>query len=99
VSFKVTGMNQKTLAELCVSIAFIVFVAVVAKANWESDLRSKRALYLEGYKDIQILGYAHFGCGSDIVSDRFIAVNSRGERVTGLVCSGIFSKAAVIRTE
>lgn len=100
-------MNSKPLAEklreyaaeLVWLTAIVGFAAVVIKVNVDSDLRSQRALYLQGYTKIEILGYAHFGCGNDIVRDKFVAVNPAGVTVTGTVCSGLFSDAAVVRTE
>jgi hypothetical protein len=42
----------------------------------------------QGYTHIQITGYRWFTCGDDTFSTGFMAINSAGHEVTGVVCAG-----------
>lgn len=58
---------------------------------------ARRALKAAGMTDIRTEGYAWLGCGKDdTFKTRFTATNPRGERVSGVVCTGWF-KGGTIR--
>jgi hypothetical protein len=51
----------------------------------------------QGYENITITGYDFFGCGKDdSVHTGFIAYKD-GNRIEGVVCSSLFTKASTIR--
>ena len=50
-----------------------------------------------GYKDLDYQGYSVLGCGKgDTVADKFEVTAPSGNRITVVVCSGVF-KGATIR--
>ena len=60
---------------------------------------SRQALQDQGYTHIQMTGPVFFGCGrDDTVRNGFIADTVTGQRVEGVVCSGLFLKGYTIRT-
>ena len=59
--------------------------------------KTTQLLKQQGYKNIYITGYMAFNCGEDDwFSTGFTATAPNGERVSGVVCSGIF-KGSTIR--
>lgn len=59
---------------------------------------ANRALTKAGYTEIQTHGWAPFACGEgDFFATKFTAVNPAGQRVDGVVCSGLLFKNATIR--
>lgn len=57
---------------------------------------STEILRQQGYTNINILGYAFFGCGKDdTFHDEFTATAPNGVRVHGVVCSDYFKGATV----
>jgi hypothetical protein len=55
------------------------------------------ALENEEYSNIQLTGFGWFSCSEDdMFRTRFTAMNSKGRKVSGTVCSGIL-KGATIR--
>lgn len=74
----------------------LVSVALLA-SSCTAPNRASRVLVENGYSDIQLTGFAWFGCGeNDLFSDGFIAKSSNGSTVRGVVCSG-FPKGSTIR--
>lgn len=78
-------------------IAFIVLVSLTACTQTD---RSERVLRDAGYSDIHITGYRIFGCGQgDHFHTGFEATaKATGNRVEGVVCSGML-KGATIRVD
>jgi hypothetical protein len=76
------------------SIALIIMLAGCTKAD-----TSRRVLESAGYTDVQMDGYAVFGCSDeDTFHDAFSAKGTNGKIVSGVVCSGWF-KGATIRVD
>lgn len=51
----------------------------------------------QGYTEVQVKGHSWFGCSdSDTFKTRFTAVNDKGNKVKGEVCSGI-TKGKTVR--
>lgn len=51
----------------------------------------------QGYENITITGYDFFGCGKgDTFHTGFVAYKD-GNRIEGVVCSSLFTKASTIR--
>jgi len=64
-----------------------------------SDERATRAVQAAGMTDVQITGVPIWGCGEeDTVRAKFEAKDRSGNRVTGVVCGGIF-KGATVRVD
>jgi hypothetical protein len=73
-------------------------IALVLLTSCTDEDSSRRTLKSAGYKDIQITGHAMFACGQDdTFSTGFTATNPTGQRVTGTVCCGFWSKGCTIR--
>lgn len=57
---------------------------------------TKETLRKSGYKDIQTGGYNVFACGrDDNFATEFTATNPAGERVSGVVCCGLWKNCTV----
>lgn len=77
----------------------IAVIAAVTLAGCSSADEATRALSGAGYKNITTTGYRVFGCDEkDEWHTGFEATGPNGQRVTGVVCSGVF-KGATIRTD
>lgn len=64
-----------------------------------SPQRARHALEAMGMVDVQLGGYPFFSCGSDDVFNvAFRARNTRGARVEGAVCCGLW-KNCTVRTD
>lgn len=74
-------------------------IAVAVLAGCSSADEATRALTGAGYKNITTTGYRLFGCDeNDGWHTGFEATGPSGQRVTGVVCSGVL-KGATIRTD
>lgn len=57
---------------------------------------SRRALENQGFSDIQLTGYAWWGCGdSDSFRTNFTAKNPTGRQVSGVVCCGMMKSCTI----
>jgi len=78
---------------------FLILIVVATLAGCTSSNDAEKALKGAGYTDIQIGGYAVFGCSEDDqFHTKFTAKGPSGVPVEGVVCSGWF-KGATIRTK
>lgn len=76
-------------------IAAIALVALLSACTDPDTAR--HALENYGFTDIQIGGYAFYGCSKgDNFATKFTATNPQGKQVSGIVCSGLL-KGATIR--
>ncbi len=74
----------------------ILAIATVSACTSKPD--AVRALTAQGFTDISITGHKFFACGEDdFYSTGFVARNSQGKQVNGVVCSGLLFKSATIR--
>lgn len=77
-------------------IAITIALAASVLAGCTQPETAKRALEAQGFSDIQMKGYAFFGCGKDdLYSDKFTAKNAKGAPVSGVVCGGLLKGATV----
>lgn len=75
----------------------ILIIAVLLISGCSSSNDAQKALKAAGYTDIQTHGKAFFACSKDdTFATKFSATNSKGERVSGAVCSG-WLKGSTIR--
>ena len=75
----------------------IVFLAISITACTDSN-GTRSVLQSNGMTDISITGYQFFGCSKeDIVRTGFKATSISGQKVEGVVCSGILFKNSTIR--
>lgn len=73
-------------------VAFVLMLGACTRAD-----NAHQVLESNGYKNIQMNGYAWFGCDEkDTFADSFEATSPNGTRVKGVVCSGVF-KGSTIR--
>ena len=76
----------------------IIVIAILLSGCTAAD-KSYRALEGAGYTQIQMNGYAFFGCDEkDLFHDSFTARGATGKPVSGVVCAGWF-KGATIRLD
>lgn len=60
--------------------------------------KSRELLEAHGMTDIEVGGYAWFGCSEDDeYRTKFKATTATGQRVSGAVCAGLLFKGATIR--
>lgn len=61
-----------------------------------SEDRTVETVAKYGLTDVKTHGYAPFSCGEDdTFATRFSAVNSKGARVSGVVCCGVLKSCTV----
>lgn len=76
----------------------LTLLAVLSLTACTDTPGATRALYQQGYTEIEITGYSAFGCGEDYTfATEFKAVSTAKIPVTGVVCSG-FLKGYSIKT-
>ena len=76
----------------------LIIAAILLSGCTQVD-RSTEVLGSAGYTNIQITGYAVFGCDEkDSFHTGFKATGVNGKPVEGVVCSGLF-KGATIRLD
>ena len=76
----------------------IALSAVLLSACTDSDV-ARKSLAGAGYTDIEITGYAFFGCSEDdTIHTGFKAKGLNGQPVEGVVCSA-WLKGATIRLD
>lgn len=69
----------------------LALLASATLAGCTSSDDAYRALQGAGYRDIQITGYAFFGCDDkDTFHTGFKAIGQDGSHVAGVVCAGLF---------
>lgn len=56
---------------------------------------AKSAIEAYGMTNVEIGGYAFFGCGKDDFSSSFKATGVNGKPVSGVVCSGLLKGVTV----
>lgn len=76
----------------------LVGVSLVVSVGYSDPVGATKHLEEEGYTDIQITGRQYTGCGNNLYRTTFIAKNSRGIKVHGLVCKGVFDASVIKRT-
>lgn len=78
---------------------FIIVAIAAALSGCTNTSNAKRALEGAGYTNIQMNGYAFFGCDEkDAFHDAFTAEGVNGKPIEGVVCSGWF-KGSTIRLD
>ncbi|MCG7219518.1 hypothetical protein [Acinetobacter sp. AG3] len=75
----------------------ILIISVLLISGCSSSTDAEKALKAAGYTDIQTHGRAFFSCSEDdTFATKFSATNSKGERISGAVCSS-WLKGSTIR--
>lgn len=60
--------------------------------------RTRSILEQDGYTNIEIKGYSIFACSEDdVFKTAFEATNTAGNRVSGVVCCGLFKSCTIRR--
>lgn len=74
----------------------IAAVMLLSLVGCSSSNDANKALKANGFTDIQTHGRAFFSCSKDdSFATKFTAKNSKGETVTGVVCSGLLKGSTV----
>ena len=67
----------------------LIAVVLLSLVGSSSSNDANKALKANGFTDIQTHGRAFFSCSKDdSFATKFTAKNTKGETVTGVVCSG-----------
>lgn len=79
-------------------LIFVLLVLSLLLTSCTSKQDAERALKAAGFSNIHTDGFAWFACGrDDFYRTKFSATNPKGDKVYGVVCSGLFFKNATIR--
>lgn len=74
----------------------VILIAALFLAGCTSSDKAVRAVEAMGMTEVTTTGYRVFGCSEDDnFHTGFEATNAKGQRVTGVVCSGILKGATV----
>ncbi len=85
---------KKTLTCLISVIALIFYVVV--KLETVDRFMAKETLKSLGYTNIEITGFAWFGCSIKYTKRaKFIAISPNGDEVTGRICGDIYQKRII----
>ncbi len=77
-------------------LAIAVFLCVLLSRDCQDREGADRALKAAGFTDIKLGGYEWLACGgSDALNNTFKATNPRGQRVSGVVCCGLWKRCTV----
>lgn len=75
---------------------FIPLLAIILLSGCTDNTGAKRALEAHGFHDIQLNGYAYFGCSdNDYFNTAFSAKNGNNQTVSGVVCCGLLKSCTV----
>lgn len=74
----------------------LLVLALVACTNDTDKVR--RLLERDGYTEVQVGGYAFFGCGRDDAFSNSFTAMKKGARVSGYVCGG-WMKGMTVRVD
>lgn len=77
------------------TIVFVLLTSVLLTSCTQPD-KATEILVREGYQNIQIEGYAFFGCGEDDTFKTRFSAEKNDQPVTGVVCAGL-GKGSTIR--
>lgn len=85
------------LNKIIIAVMLSLFLSMVANMGWPDSKGTVELLEKEGYTDVTIKGRQTFGCDGEFFHTAFVAKNSRGIPVKGLVCKKLFSDHGVIK--
>lgn len=84
---------EKIVILTLVAVIWFVFAGVVCNVSPET---AERVLQNHGLQEVRLKGHAYLACSdSDSFSSKFEATNSKGERVSGVICCGYFKSCTV----
>lgn len=77
---------------------FIILLSATLLVGCTRSESAKDLLEAQGYKDVEITGYAPFSCSEDdTYQTGFTATSPTGRRVSGAVCEGMLFKNRTVR--
>lgn len=75
-----------------------VFIFALLLTGCSDGSAARATLSKAGFSDVEITGWKPFNCGQDDFSSTgFVATNSNGQRIDGVVCCGLIFKNCTIR--
>lgn len=88
--------NRSLLLTLFVFFGTVIIVIMaITTGACNNDAEAHRALDNSGFSDINLRGYAFWGCGESEVGTKFQAKNPKGNYVEGVVCCGVVKSCTV----
>lgn len=85
------------LNKIVIVLMLSLVLAMIFNMGWTDTSGTVELLETEGYTDVTIKGRQTFGCNGEFYHTAFVAKNSRGIPVKGLVCKRLFSDHGVIK--
>jgi len=75
----------------------IIAISITVKVSmYTSDSAEIKALQSQGFKSIDVGGWALWGCSdSDATSKHFTAINANNKQVSGVICCGYFKRCTI----
>lgn len=87
---------EKTMPTKKILIGAVLVLMTLSGCSDERE--AKRCLEAAGYTKINTTGWAPLSCSEDdTFSTGFTAINARGDRVEGVVCSSLVLKGCTVR--
>ena len=87
----------KNIQVIAITLGLLLAVGLPVYAAFSDRSETVSFLETQGYSEVVLTGYQFFSCGrGDVYRDGFLATNSNGKTVVGVVCSG-FLKGKTIR--
>lgn len=93
-------MGSSSDRDLLWPVVWMLGIAVFVCALWSRDCEDRegahRALKGAGFTEIELGPWKWLACGSgDVFNNSFKAINPRGQRVSGVVCCGLWKRCTV----
>ncbi len=74
----------------------VLLISILTVIGCTDESGTIHALQSQGFTNVQTTGYEPFACGQDDnFSTGFVATNPAGNRVSGVVCCGMFKGCTV----
>lgn len=85
-------------SEVFMNKVIFAVLLVIGLAGCYNTSDAEKAARAHGFSDVKVHGHGWFACAKDdFYATKFTATNARGEKVEGVVCSGLFFKNSTVR--
>lgn len=93
-----SNWRRRIINTSIIVMLFSGIVLVSSLTGCSDPQNASRVLTQNGMTNVHITGYRWFGCSEDdLIHTGFAANSPSGQRVSGVVCSGVLFKGATIR--
>lgn len=80
--------------------ALLLAVVLATATGCTDGPKAQKAVEGMGYTQVKTHGYSFFGCAQDdFVKTKFTAIDQRGQKVSGVFCSGLIFKGGTVRLD